>query len=248
MKRIYFQFMIISFFVISISSCVSNDGSIDPGSSSDNSSANGLVKIPQAPTHPIAKAVSTTQVNLTWEDNSDNEWGFIVQYSGHYDFSNGMVTLPRTVKNITSAEITGLDPNKLYYFRVKAINAAGKSSDTQPASAKTFAPDAQTLWVPPSTPIPTTSAFYPMLAGMNAQTQESYRVIYHWLAHYTSADFDLSRNPVTYDATYLANDDNAFRLRSVFANYGRDLAELRIMQVTSDKFLLNTIDFCIFGR
>ena len=100
----------------------------------------------------------------------------------------------------------------------------------------------QTGWQVPAGPIPTSSAFYALLSGKPAATQEAYRVLYHWLAHYQSSDFDLPKNGISYDAAFLASDENVFRLRSLLSNQGRNIPEPKIIQVASSNFLLNTID------
>ncbi len=97
-------------------------------------------------------------------------------------------------------------------------------------------------WSLPSGPIPSTSAFHGLLSSVDQTTKESYRVLYHWVSQYSAADFDLPKTPITYNSSYLSNDENAFKVWSLFANRGRYLAHPKIIQVSSDKFLASTID------
>lgn len=70
---------------------------------------------------------SNGQVQMSWFDNSDNELGFVVQYS--YDG----VTWHRggtTEANVTTRVATQMTPGRLYYFRVAAYTSAGYSDWT----------------------------------------------------------------------------------------------------------------------
>ena len=90
---------------------------------------------PSAPTGLVATAVSLSEVDLSWADNSDNETGFEVEWS-----SNGGATFALlTVAPVNSEEYThvGLTPNTQYCYRVRAINAAGKSGYTAVQCATT---------------------------------------------------------------------------------------------------------------
>ncbi|MCP4133780.1 MAG: fibronectin type III domain-containing protein [bacterium] len=92
---------------------------------------------PDAPASLAASAVSSTQVNIAWSDNSDNEQEFRLERSTNASFSGAStVTL---VSNITSYSHTGLNPETTYYYRVKAYNAAGESAYSNDDSAATTA-------------------------------------------------------------------------------------------------------------
>jgi hypothetical protein len=79
------------------------------------------------PTDLAATAVSASQIDLTWTDNSDNESGFVIDYST----DGGNWTRAGTAaEDATSYSITGLDDDTLYYVRVGAYNATGISGYT----------------------------------------------------------------------------------------------------------------------
>lgn len=89
---------------------------------------------PNAPSSLSATAVSSSQIDLRWVDNSDNENGFYIERST--DGTN--FTLIRTTSpNVTSFSDTGLSPSTRYYYRVRAFNAVGDSEFSNIAQATT---------------------------------------------------------------------------------------------------------------
>ncbi|MFA5367133.1 MAG: C1 family peptidase [Dehalococcoidia bacterium] len=85
-----------------------------------------------------AVAVSSSQVNLTWTDNSDNESGFKIERKTG---AGGTYSQIATVgANITSYSNTGRAAGTEYYYRVRAYSAAGNSNYCDEAGAKTLPP------------------------------------------------------------------------------------------------------------
>ncbi len=82
-----------------------------------------------------ATPVSTSQINLSWTDNSSNEDGFKLERS-----TDGTTFTPIALvgANVTTFANTGLGRNKRYYYRVRATNASGNSSYSNTASARTL--------------------------------------------------------------------------------------------------------------
>lgn len=89
---------------------------------------------PAAPANLTAAAISPTQINLAWADNSGNEDGFQIERG---TTANSFNQIAVTGANVTSFANTGVASNKKYYYRVRAYNAAGASAYSNPASAKT---------------------------------------------------------------------------------------------------------------
>ncbi|MBA4149074.1 MAG: fibronectin type III domain-containing protein [Verrucomicrobia bacterium] len=111
------------------------------GGSSANSnqaSATTLQSPPAAPSGSSASAVSSSQINLSWTDNSANESNFIVARS---TTSGGPYTDIATLgANVTSYNNTGLSAGTTYYYVVRASNAGGASANSNQASAQTLPP------------------------------------------------------------------------------------------------------------
>jgi N-acetylneuraminic acid mutarotase len=97
---------------------------------------------PVAPSGLSATNISTTQINLAWNDNSANELGFRIERSlDGIAFSE----IGSTTNNITTYASTNLSPAIKYYFRVRATNAAGSSAYSNTNYATTRTPWAQWL-------------------------------------------------------------------------------------------------------
>ena len=109
------------------------------GGSSDPSNIVQIITLPSAPAAPSnleATPVSTTQINLTWTDNSNNESGFKIQQS-----TDGGLTwqaLPEAGAGVTSYSVTGLLPNTSYSYEVASTNSTADSTYTAAATAVTF--------------------------------------------------------------------------------------------------------------
>ena len=101
---------------------------------SNTASATTLGTAPPAPTNLSATAVSSSQINLGWADNSNNETSFKIERStDNVNFS----LIATVAANATSYQNTGLTPATTYYYRVKATNGSGDSAPSNTASATT---------------------------------------------------------------------------------------------------------------
>jgi hypothetical protein len=111
--------------------------------------------IPQPPGNLSATAVSDTQIQLTWTDNSSNETGFELKRATDSGFTQN----PVWIGGISGASYSngGLSPGTTYYYKVRAEGTAGKSAYSSSVSVTT---SPSTL--PDGPPIP--AAFF----GINA--------------------------------------------------------------------------------
>ncbi len=80
--------------------------------------------VPIAPSNLTATAISTTQINLSWIDNSTNESGFKVERKSGVNSYSLIATVGA---NVTIYSDSGLTHNTIYTYRVYAINSAGNS-------------------------------------------------------------------------------------------------------------------------
>lgn len=92
---------------------------------------------PQTPSDLSANAISSTEINLIWNDNANNEEGFIVERS--LDQSNWTIIANSLSANTQSYNDTGLTASTTYYYRVMAYNSIDNSGYSNTANATTQA-------------------------------------------------------------------------------------------------------------
>ena len=101
---------------------------------------------PSAPGNLTASAISHSQINLGWSDNSGNEDSFRLQRCTGSGCSN-FLEIAAPGANVTTYSDSGLTPQTLYRYRVLAFNAVGDSSFSNIAETST-----------PAAPLPPPSA------------------------------------------------------------------------------------------
>ncbi len=106
--------------------------------------------VPAAPSALAVSAVSDSQINLTWTDNSDDETGFKIERK---TASESFAHVATVGADVTSYSNTGLSASTTYTYRVRAANAVGDSPWSNEASATTLDP-AQTPYAGSPIPIP----------------------------------------------------------------------------------------------
>lgn len=124
------------------------DGVWDRGAFEYNSGAGSP---PTAPSNLAAAAVSTTQINLTWDDNSSDEDEFKIEQST-IGGGSGFTQIATVGPGVESYSVTSLLPATTYYYRVRASNAFGNSAYTSEASATTDSPPDPPDPPPPGAP------------------------------------------------------------------------------------------------
>jgi hypothetical protein len=87
-----------------------------------------------APTNLSGTATTSSQIKLTWSDNSSNEDGFYVEQSS--DALN-WTQIATTSANVSTYYATGLSPLTTYYHRVRAFNAGATTDYTNTATTTT---------------------------------------------------------------------------------------------------------------
>ena len=103
------------------------------------------VSMPAAPSNLAGIAQSSTQVMLTWRDNSTNETGFqILRKTG----ASGSYLTNTVAANTLSFTNSGLVAGTQYFYKVRAYNSAGVSAFSSEISVTT-----------PGSPPPATNSF-----------------------------------------------------------------------------------------
>jgi fibronectin type 3 domain-containing protein len=92
---------------------------------------------PAAASNLQLTAASGTEIDLTWNDNSNNEAGFKIMQSTD---GKTYTEIGSVGANVTSYPSTGLQQNTLYYYEVVATNGAGDAAPSAPASLLTPVP------------------------------------------------------------------------------------------------------------
>jgi len=91
---------------------------------------------PDAPTDLSVHAISSSQINLNWTDNSANENGFSIERSA--SDTDNWIKVAYTDANTTTYNDTGLNLSTTYHYRISAYNMVGSSAFSNTASALTF--------------------------------------------------------------------------------------------------------------
>jgi hypothetical protein len=91
------------------------------------------VSTPAGPTGLTAAPASATQINLAWQDNEQNEDGFVVLRASGASWN----PIGVTPSNTLTYSDTGLTPGTHGYYYVQAVNAVGGSPASNVADALT---------------------------------------------------------------------------------------------------------------
>ena len=110
----------------------------DSGYSNEASATTAIIVVPPAaPSGLVANVVSSSQISLSWVDNSDNENGFKVERKTGAGGEYSQIAVVGA--NGTSFPDSGLSPDTIYYYRVRSYNTAGDSAYSNESSATTLA-------------------------------------------------------------------------------------------------------------
>ncbi len=124
MKKVLYLGMIV-FILVILASCIP-DNTLPPTT-------------PNAPSNLNAEVISSSEIRLTWEDNSDNEEGFKIERKSDSIDWNEIVAVNA---DTTTYNDTKLTFNTRYYYRVKAYNQGGESDYSNMISITTLSCEA----------------------------------------------------------------------------------------------------------
>ncbi|MHB8603209.1 MAG: fibronectin type III domain-containing protein [Nitrosotalea sp.] len=114
-------------------------------------SPDGSPVAPFPPTSLTSTTISSTEIDLSWTApiNTGGSQG-LYGYKIERDDGSGFNQIQNTQS--TSYQDTGLTPNKLYSYRVSAVNQAGTSNPSNVATSVTLSPPVTTTPPPSTTP------------------------------------------------------------------------------------------------
>lgn len=81
-------------------------------------------KLPTAPNNVQVSSISSSEIRLSWRDNSTNEDGFLARREG----AGETVVLDIADANVTKVIDAGLQRRTRYCYEISAFNKAGQSS------------------------------------------------------------------------------------------------------------------------
>jgi hypothetical protein len=89
----------------------------------------------EAPTNLTGNPISSSQIDLSWTDNSSNESGFYIERSSNP--TGPFTQISTTTASVTNFSDTGLSSGTTYYHRVRAYVPAGASAYSNVATTTT---------------------------------------------------------------------------------------------------------------
>lgn len=81
--------------------------------------------LPNKPYDFSGQALAFNQINLNWKDNSDNEYGFIIERNENLD--SEFQKIHTTYQNIESYTDNNIQSKSTYYYRIRTYNNIGYS-------------------------------------------------------------------------------------------------------------------------
>jgi C1A family cysteine protease len=82
------------------------------------------IRPPAAPSNLVTAVISSSEIDLTWQDNADNETGFKIERK---EGAGSFIQIDTVGANVTTYPDTGLSDDVIYCYRVRAYNVGGDS-------------------------------------------------------------------------------------------------------------------------
>ncbi|MBX3132003.1 MAG: hypothetical protein KF689_01280 [Gemmatimonadaceae bacterium] len=115
------------------------------GNSAPTNVADANTLRPLAPTSLVATTISATVIRLTWQDNADNETGYVLRRCDTAGCSNFAIVATFDAPAVTYDDST-TEAGTSYVYQLRATNIAGQSDASNSAAANTLAPAAPTAF------------------------------------------------------------------------------------------------------
>jgi hypothetical protein len=116
---------------------------------------------PAAPTGLQAVAVDSSQIDLTWTDNANDEQGFRIERKTTSSFA----VIATIGANVTAYSDKNVSPSTTYTYRVRAYNRTGNSAYSAEASATTLEGALSSWWCERPVPIGVSTGHPDVTAG-----------------------------------------------------------------------------------
>jgi len=170
---------------------------------------------PAAPARLTAQAVSFSQVNLSWADQSGNEAGFQVERGSAA--GGAFIKIADLPANTTSYSDGGLNGSTQYCYRIRAVNGIGASGYTEVVCVTTPAPPVPPPAAPSNLAATAVSASQINLSWTdNATTETGFELERSLDGTSFTKVADLAANATSFQNTGLApNTRYTYRLRAV---------------------------------
>ena len=91
---------------------------------------------PPAPTDLALNLTTQNEIKITWTDNADNEDKYVVEFATNQ--AGPFMELDEVIVNVSNYAHNNLNPNQVFYYRVKGENSIGSSAYSNVISAKTL--------------------------------------------------------------------------------------------------------------
>jgi Fibronectin type III domain len=183
---------------------------------------------PDAPSSLAATPVSSSQIDLTWQDNSADETGFkIERKTGSGSYSQ----IATVAAGITSYSNTRLSATTEYYYRVRAYKSTLNSDYSGEASATTLPPPPPA----PSPNLPASGSIVPTLTptlqwtasngaiayGIQVSTSYRFTTFVSYVTGITDPIFDIPEGTLAWNAVYYwrVNASNSYGSTSGWSGY-----------------------------
>jgi large repetitive protein len=114
-----------------------NDGQTDSAPATVTITVLPTTTPPNTPGGIIAQAISSTEVNLSWRDNTFNEDGYLIERATGQNWVQVGTIGPGYGPYTLSFTDTTVQPNKSYNYRVRSFNVIGTSPYSTTVSVKT---------------------------------------------------------------------------------------------------------------